>query len=194
MQTILNDPSALGSFSGASFFFGSQHSQNAVFEIKTYGQQLKWSPGHFHAQSFHWFYMCANDVVILWVLVGEGINFLFGWFWGFFFLIVNKREQFGANSLSSFVHFDFTHLEICDQKFSYLNFVYSLNFPILGVWIQVTEIQRSRIADLDCILLLCHSGYSCFDSLQCYFSQASRVLQCTWCLLPLWERGYWKQV
>ena len=77
MQTILNDPSALGSFSGASFFFGSQHSQNAVFEIKYLRTITEVVPRTFPCAKFSLVLLCVNDVVILWVLVGGGINFLF---------------------------------------------------------------------------------------------------------------------
>ena len=52
----------------------------------------------------------------------RGYKFSFQLILRVFFLNVNKREQFVANSLSSFVHTDFNHLEICDQKFSYVNF------------------------------------------------------------------------
>ena len=70
----------------------------------------------------------------------------------------------------------------------------TLNILPSGIWIQSKEIEGSRIAGFDCVLLLCYPGCKCSDSLVYFLSKSSRLFQCTWRLLPLWKKWYWSRV
>jgi len=60
-----------------------------------------------------------------------------------------------------------------------MTIVFTFEILSSGVWIQSKEIKGSRIADFDCVLLLCYPGYRWSDIHHCFLSKPSRLFQCT---------------
>jgi len=65
------------------------------------------------------------------------------------------------------------------SKYMKMSIIFAIEILSSGVWIQSKEIKGSRIADFDCVLLLCYPGYKWSDIHHCFLSKPSRFFQCT---------------